>query len=150
MKNLVILILALLMFGCQARHRKHKQVVKCYKQHVVNTQTNMDEILFWYIIMNSDNTCYYTASSTPVTNYAATNWTLSQTNPISQLPQAEVEEQPQVEVENTELSPEMQTEMEANVESVETDAASDAASDAGNDAGSGDAGGDAGGGDGGE
>lgn len=131
------------------RHRKNTTKVHSY-QAPDYTTSDVNDFLFWYIILNNDGGCYAYSSATPVTDFSSARFSYYATAP--QMP-AEAKELPEQEVETEQFSEEMQSELDVeNGEGASEDVADDGVSDDGGtdsdggDSGS-DGGGDSGGGD---
>jgi uncharacterized membrane protein YgcG len=153
---LLLMAVAMVFTSCDTKRHKHKKA-KVTSYRVPNTTTaDPNDWLYYYLIFNNhSNSYYYYSSPTPVTSFAGTTWTTSQTMPtelVNQTPTAEFEEA------LTDLPDEIEVEMDEAIDAeneaeADTDNGSDDgdgdASDAsdGGDSGSGDSGGDSGGGD---
>ena len=97
------------------KHQKHfKEKVHCYKVHEVNTDgtDNSDVWLYYYVILMSDNSCYYYTSPTSISDFSKTNWISAKENPIEEI-KDEVE-LPEEEITSEELPETIQSEMDTN------------------------------------
>lgn len=174
MKKILFLLSVLclsLVMTTSCEHKKPTHVkVHIYKQEssVVDDDFSND-LIYWYVIFNG-NGCYYTSTTTPITNYSSINWSTSSSVPYAisdKNPNAnQLEELSPENVEISELPSEIQADIENDADSYEGDDDSNANdadsyegdsndssgdsyegdSDGGGDSGGGDSGGDSGGG----
>ena len=109
MKKILFLMLSvvtLLFVSCdQPHHRASQKTVHSYTQNVTNPD-GTTSLLYWYLLTNSNGHYYYYSSPTPVTSFSNVTWTESSANPITG---NEFQATSDVNVSNTEFSPDMQS-----------------------------------------
>jgi len=118
-KLLTLLLLMLSLSECRQHKKQKKLNVKTYK--IANTTVDnnpLNDFIFWYVILQPNNSCSYYCTTTPIVNnnFTTVNWTPSNTIPSTISSEKPVEEQ---EVETENFSEEMQAEIDTTPENFE-------------------------------
>lgn len=112
--TLIALLAVLILSSCENNKLSH---IKVHTYQVDTSEDDeIDDIIFWYLINMNNGSCYYTTSSTPITNFSGVNWTQSEKTPeeLEGLQETEVQE-----VEVNELDAEIQEEIDTTPEDFE-------------------------------
>lgn len=122
---LSVLCLSLVMTtSCEQKKPTHVKVHVYKQQSSVVDDNSSNDWIFWYVIFNGDG-CYYTSSTTQISNYSTISWSSSSSVPYAindKNPDAnQLEELPAENVEISELPEEIQSDIDADADSYEGD-----------------------------